>query len=139
MCPWWHRNVNNGWRTILKWWKIFRAKIMKSGWKIFFTKGFNNSPGTVLGLSWDRLDRFYEILLIFFWFVALNTFGILRAKMMKCGWGIYFIVGLYNTRESFFELRVNFYVVLVIRQPEVLCFGHKKNIINFWSHAFIDM
>ena len=39
MRPWWHHSVENDRGNVSKWWKIFRAKMVKSGVEIFFTRG----------------------------------------------------------------------------------------------------
>ena len=41
--------------------KMFRAKMVKYGRKIFFTRGLYTSPGTLVGLSQDLPYSFHEI------------------------------------------------------------------------------
>ena len=57
-----------------KWWKIFRAKMMKFCRKIFFTRGLCNSPMTLLERFRDLLDNFYAVLVITFWILELIFF-----------------------------------------------------------------
>ena len=90
--------------------------MMKFGRKIFFTRGLYKCPGTFVGPFWDLLNSFHVILIIIFRFLVLISFGIFRAKMMKCGRQIFFTRRLYNTLGTFLrpfrDLPDNFYEIL---------------------------
>ena len=62
MTLWGSHSVENALRQVSKWWKIFRAKIIKFIRKIFFTRGLYNSLGTFSGPSRDLTDSFYVLL-----------------------------------------------------------------------------
>ena len=144
MSSWWHHSVENGWRRVSKWWKIFREKIMKSDWKLFFTGGLYNSPGPLVGPSQDLLDSFHEFFFVFFPFLVLIFFCIFPAKILKCGWELFFIRGMSHclgtVAGSFWDLPDSFQRLLFIIRRIILLifFGlfRAKMIKLWWTFMF---
>ena len=90
-------SVENGSRKVLKWWKIFRGKMMKFGRKIFSGRGLPSTPGTLTGPSRDIPDNLYRILVINFRYLVVNIFGTFHVKVMNVGRNVIFTKGFYNT------------------------------------------
>ena len=74
MSSWGDHSVEKSWSKVSKWQKIFRARMMKFGGQIFFTRGHHSGPRTLAG-SWDPPGSFHErpvikfrlLVFIFFW------------------------------------------------------------------------
>ena len=99
MSRWWYQSVENGSGEMSKWWKIFRATMMKFGRKIFFTRDLYNSLGILQRSLRDLPDSFHEILPIIYRLLVLIIFVMFREKIMKYVW-FFFTRDLYNNPET---------------------------------------